>query len=81
VGPADTWLRTQRAELELWAKVGDGVNCRHPARLSYQACGRAAHVAASKTFTLFLLAVFRHAGPIRVDLDICPRCVRCTSEP
>jgi hypothetical protein len=25
-----------------------------------------------KIFTLFLLAVFRHAGPIRVDLDIAP---------
>jgi hypothetical protein len=29
-------------------------------------------LAIRKTFTLFLLAVFRHAGPIRVDLDIAP---------
>src|SRR5262249_39051898 len=30
------------------------------------------HAAASRAFTLFRLAVFRHAGPIRVDLDIAP---------
>src|SRR5262249_37317319 len=30
------------------------------------------HAAASRAFTLFLLAVFRHAGPVRVDLDIAP---------
>src|SRR5215831_19138351 len=39
------------------------------------------HAAASRAFTLFLLAVFRHAGPIRVDLDIAPGVFDVLSSP
>jgi hypothetical protein len=40
--------------------------CRHPARLSFQACKRAA--GARKTFALFLLATLRHTGSVHINL-------------